>query len=714
LEEIHNIMPRIFCLLVSAMLIAAGAQAATTNTTLTVNVSAALSGTNISVTGTANLASIGNGTVNESLSFTSLIGATGNITLPMPVVLSGGTLNISLTLPSSLLTSGGGSISGSGSVTGGTGSYAGASGSFPTLSGTASGSILTPGSSMTMNFSGAGTVTTSGSGSGGGTSPTITAVLDAGSYTSNVAQGSIIVVKGSNLSASGYTPFGFPLPTQSTGSDKAQINFTPTAGGTGTPAYLLYTYNQSGVNQLAAILPSTVAAGNYNVTVTAGGATSAPFQVTVVAQKAELFTGDASGSGLALVQNVVSASQYDINRFTTTTVGGATVSPAKPGQYMVAYATGMGPVTGGDNVGSAGVDETSKANVQVIVGGTSIPALYVGRVAGLAGLDQINFQLPGNVATGCTVSFQISAGGKLSAPTFIAIAPSTGATACVQPGYTTQQLQDFDNGKTIYSGGFDLAQFSASFAGVSVKSGTIAGGFYATTGFQLASAPQVTVSTSNIGSCQVIQTSGTGSGSGGSAIGLDAGAVALSGPGISGNLTVTQDASTKTYSLLLGGGFGAAGNVNIGAGTYALNGAGGTDVGPFNASITIGSPLTITGGLPSAVTRSSGLTLNWTGGLSSDLVEIFGSSSTGTGANTTTTSFICLTTAGAGTFTVPSSVLTQLPAVTASASSGSGGLLAVESGPTPTIFSAPLKAGGSITNVPFSSLVGIGGLVSYQ
>jgi hypothetical protein len=379
---------------------------------------------------------------------------------------------------------------------------------------------------------------------------------------------------------------------------------------------------------------------------------------------------------------------------------------------MVAYATGMGPVTGGDNVGSAGVDETSKANVQVIVGGTTIPALYVGRVAGLAGLDQINFQLPGNVATGCTVSFQISAGGKLSAATFIAIAPSAGAPACVQPGYTTQQLQDFDNGKTIYSGGFSLSQFSATFAGTSVKSGTIGGGFYATTGFQLASAPQASVSTSNIGSCQVTQVSGTGSGSGGSAIGLDAGTVTVSGPGISGNLTVPQDSSTKTYYLLLGGGLGVGGSVSIGAGTYALNGTGGTDVGAFNASITIGSPLTITGGLPSTVTRSSGLTLNWTGGLSSDLVEIYGSASTGTGSNTTTTSFICLTTAGAGTFTVPSSVLSQLPAVAASASGG--GILAVESGPTPSIFSAPLKAGGSITNAPFSSLVGIGGLVSYQ
>ena len=64
----------------------------------------------------------------------------------------------------------------------------------------------------------------------------------------------------------------FPLPQSSSG---VKITFTPAAGGAGTDAYLVYLYNQGGVNQLAGVLPSTVAAGNYNVTVTNGTA-SAP------------------------------------------------------------------------------------------------------------------------------------------------------------------------------------------------------------------------------------------------------------------------------------------------------------------------------------------------------------------------------------------------------------------------------------------------------
>src|SRR5262249_10229870 len=150
---------------------------------------------------------------------------------------------------------------------------------FPILSGSASGGIAT---SISLTFSGAGSITTGGS--TGPATPTVTAVLDAASYTANIAQGSIFVVKGINMSASGFTQFQFPLPTAST--DGVKITFTPAAGGAGVNPYLVYLYNQGSVNQLAAVLPSTVATGNYNVTVTGNtGTTSAPFVVTVVQRK---------------------------------------------------------------------------------------------------------------------------------------------------------------------------------------------------------------------------------------------------------------------------------------------------------------------------------------------------------------------------------------------------------------------------------------------
>ena len=63
-------------------------------------------------------------------------------------------------------------------------------------------------------------------------------------------------------------------------------------------------------------------------------------------------------------------------------------------------------------------------------------------------------------------------------------------TACVIPGYTTQQLQKFDNGGTITTGGFAITQFAITVPVQdrpgTVKSNSIGGGFIQLTGFQLA------------------------------------------------------------------------------------------------------------------------------------------------------------------------------------------------------------------------------------
>lgn len=711
-----------------ALLACAGLQAATINTTLTVNATTALSGTNITATGTAGLTNIGNGTFSGTVSLTNITSTT--VSAPFTITLSGGagTITGTLLIPTTLLT--GATSSGSGSATISGGTYGGGvtGGSFTTLSGTASGSLAT---SFTLNFAGTGTVITAGTGSPTGPTgptgppaPAITAVLDAGSYTKNIAQGSIFVVKGTNLSASGFTQLSFPLPTSSSG---VKITFTPTTGGAGTDAYLVYLYNQSGVNQLAAVLPSTVAAGNYNVTVT-NGSVSAPFAATVVARKLGLITADGSGTGLAVIQNFVSQSQLDIDRFTTFASGGYTFSPSRPGQVLIAWATGMGAVTGGDNVASPGFDFSKTVNVQVIVGGVSIAPLYAGRAPGLAGADQINFQLPANAPTGCIVSFQVSVNNVTSNPSFIAIAPDATSTACVQPGFTTAQLQQFDSGASRTIGSFSIGQYAVSVPQLgNVKEDFASGGFFRYTGFQLAGLAQAQSQTTSTGSCyvsHVVSSSANASVSTGSLVGLDAGAVTLTGPAGSGltNQAFTQDPNFLSYSINLG--FEGAGislpgtvNANLVAGQYTITGAGGRDVGKFNASLTLGSPLTVTGGLPTSVTESAGLTLNWTGGNASDLVEIIGSSSTttgtGTSASTDSWTFICTTTAGAGTFTVPASVLTQLPKITAGAN-GAGGLLEFASIVNPTSFTAPLTAGGTVDVAEFLSLVGVGAIVSYQ
>jgi uncharacterized protein (TIGR03437 family) len=538
-------------------------------------------------------------------------------------------------------------------------------------------------------------------------------VQDAASNTQGIAQGSIFIVKGSNLSASGYTPYNPPRPTVSSGGIK--VTFTPVAGGAGTDAYLVYLYNQSGVNQIAGILPSTVAPGNYNVTVT-NGTVSSPVVAQVVANKVALFTQDSTGTGLASVQNYISAGVVDLNRLTTGSVGGVTISPAKPGQPVIAYGTGLGAYAAGDNTASPAFDFRASETIVAIVGGRNISVDYAGR-AGYAGEDQINFTLPPDISTGCAVSLQISVNGKLSAPTSIAIAPDASSSACVLPGYTTAQLQKLDNGGTITAGGFSITQFSISVPQVgNAKFDAISGGFSQLTGFQLGSAAQANVNIIQSGSCQVVTATSTGgsASSGGSLTYLDAGTVTINGPAGS---SLTNQALTKTnnlysYSTTEGISLPGQASFTLPAGTYTLNGAGGNDVGSFSSvQLSLGSPLTITGGLPASVTRSAGLTLNWTGGNSSDPVEIIGGSTstsgTGTSAVTTSTTFICLTTAGQKTFTVPASILNQLPAT-------SNGTLEVGTGTSPTTFTAKLKADNSDIGSIFSSFVGIGASVAFQ
>ena len=105
------------------------------------------------------------------------------------------------------------------------------------------------------------------------------------------------------------------------------------------------------------------------------------------------------------------------------------------------------------------------------------------------------------------------------------------------------------------------------------------------------------------------------------------------------------------------------------------------------------------------------MTVNWTGGNASDVVQISGGGSTSTGTGTArvtnSTSFVCLTTAGARTFTVPPAVLNQVPATDT-------GSLFVSSGAQPLNFTASLKAGGSIDAGSFGSFVGVGGSPAYR
>jgi uncharacterized protein (TIGR03437 family) len=545
--------------------------------------------------------------------------------------------------------------------------------------------------------------------------PVVAVVQDAASDTVSIAQGSYFSVYGSNLAPFTIGTTAFPRPTSTNG---VKVTVTPASGGNGTDAYLVWV----GPGQINAILPSTVPAGASDVTVT-NGTVSSPFAVQVVASKMALFTQDQTGAGLAVLQNYIPPTEYDVNRLTTGTFSGVPTSPAKPGQTLVAWGTGLGPYAAADNAAGVYHDFSTSQTISAIVGGVSIPVTYAG-LAGYPGIDQINFTLPNNIPTGCSVPLQISLNGALSPMTYISIAPNASAASCVQPGYTTQQLQAFDQGTTIGAGSFSISQISQTVPSYgAVRMDSVGGAFSQITGFELAVAAGLNYRTAASGSCQVFQIAS----SGGTAVthltNLDAGTITLTGPPGT-NLTnqkLTEE-STNGYKYTIGmEGVTIPGQTSftLVPGTYLLTGSGGKEVGPFSASVELGSAVTLNSPLPSAVTESAGLTIGWQGGNASDLVQISGSSSTssGTGSSevTTFTEFVCITTVGQNSFTVPAFILKQLPATPGGQSNpNSAGLLSVASGPTPASFNATLNADGSNIAGTLSAFAGYAALVTYQ
>src|SRR5258707_1555224 len=75
-----------------------------------------------------------------------------------------------------------------------------------------------------------------------------------------------------------------------------QIKLTAVSGSTVVTAPMVYTYNQSGVNQLVALLPSNTAVGAYDLRVTNGSSTSAAFSMNNVARKPRIVTAGCSAS----------------------------------------------------------------------------------------------------------------------------------------------------------------------------------------------------------------------------------------------------------------------------------------------------------------------------------------------------------------------------------------------------------------------------------
>ncbi len=467
--------------------------------------------------------------------------------------------------------------------------------------------------------------------------PAIAGVYNAASWippslpNSGVAQGAIFTVTGTGLGPSALVEQAtYPLPTtQGLAGTTIQVK----VGSATETCIMVYT----SAAQVAAILPSATPTGSGTLTLTYQGGTSS-FAITVLAADFGTFTLNEGGSG----PGVFTDASYNVITM---------INAAHPGETLILWGSGLGAVTGDET--QPPVQQDLGTGVQVFVEGQPATVLYGGRGSS-PGLDQINFVVPAGVS-GCRTSVAVVVKGVVGNVTEMAVSPA-GQTTC---GDTYGLLTTANLQKAIANG-------SLNVGGVQIS--RIAGGDD-TLGAAFASYTLSNLIRSyggnpgpSIGSCSAYETYATSLDVEDPTVPtyLNAGPqLVLTGP--NGNKTVPAIA-TGLYAATLASPSPLP-FPYLSPGNYTVsNGSGGANVGAFNWAMTLPANVVPTN-LPSKVTRAQDLTLTWTGGAGFSVVSIIGY--TGLAVTSTFDSyveFICNANASAGTFTIPSSILSLLPA----------------------------------------------------
>jgi uncharacterized protein (TIGR03437 family) len=552
-------------------------------------------------------------------------------------------------------------------------------------------------------------------------------VLNASSYQPDIARGSWFVIFGSNMGPPTLAiASGIPFPTELAGT---KITFIPAGGGAAIDARLWYT----SAGQLAALFPSSAAAGDYDFRVIYNNQTSAARRVKVVERSFGFATVAQNGAGPAQVTNANLNNGVSLVRFTTGSINFNNrdwqYRPVYPGETLILWGTGLGPDAQSDVEGGTSGDQTAAGNIRVIVDDAEIVPAYAGRSNGSPGLDQINFTLPAGVTRGCTVSLQVRAGDRMSNLGSLAVANS-GQAQCTHPVLTESQLRRLDQGGTLTAGGLGISKLrlKATVPGLGSldTANEDASGVF--TRYSISQIADANFSLIQPGACTRFHRTGDiGAINAGTAPqALNAGTqLTLNGPNVSNRALPNQQNhySTTLYSSGVGG-VGGMGNPTVAQGTYTITGTGGPDVGPFTASVNFPGAFEWTNeaSIPAVIARNQNLSITWTGGGDGLIVVLgFGGalvSGQPVAGVYDVAGFSCTAQASAGSLSVPSSTMQRLPQVSGDVTAGTIGALAVYAIPDPSrgqgVFTAPLTAGGNVDFSYFISTAGTLKLVGYN
>jgi len=211
-----------------------------------------------------------------------------------------------------------------------------------------------------------------------------------------LAPGTIVQIYGSGLARQTLPNTTVPLATSLAGT-------SVTIGGLQAPLFFV------SAGQVNAQIPSELTPGQpYQVIVNNNGALTTP----------ESIQSTAVSPGVASLPSGYANAQHGADGSAVTDA-----SPAKPGEYIVIYLAGMGatsvPVASGAPAPSSPLAETINAPT-VTLNSESVSVRFSGLTPGLAGLYQIDLQVPSDAPDG-DLPLQVNQSGFQGSPVILAV-----------------------------------------------------------------------------------------------------------------------------------------------------------------------------------------------------------------------------------------------------------------------------------------------------
>ena len=227
-----------------------------------------------------------------------------------------------------------------------------------------------------------------------------------------IAPGAIAAVFGSNMNDGSsvlFSTFGSDGKLVTTlGGAKVTINGTPVPIFYSTPA------------QLGIQIPTDLTGSTASIQVTANGQTSAAQTINIGPLAPGLFSTNQSGHG----QGAILIANTNTLAAPKGSIAGRDTRPAKPGEFITIFCTGLGQVTPLLPTGLPAKNNTTVNAPSVTIDGAAAAVQFSGMAPGFVGLYQVNVQVPAGARSANDLPVVLTISGMQSNIVTIAVSGS--------------------------------------------------------------------------------------------------------------------------------------------------------------------------------------------------------------------------------------------------------------------------------------------------